>query len=115
MVSPGGADKEVAVIGSHNKAHYQALLKIVEGEKPKGHMVICQHQFDEGDLSQPVSQTLTTVLSPALTSSVSLFNPPLSGRLVVGGTWTSLAPAGHGAFPTTVPFAPACESLFYFD
>jgi hypothetical protein len=95
MVSPGGADKEVAVIGSHNKAHFQALLKNVEGENPKAHMVICQQQFDEGDQGKLVDETLTTRTSSTLDAKVSIFKPALSGNLVVSGCWKSLAPAGH--------------------
>lgn len=95
MVSKGGADKEVAVIGSHNKLHYQGLLDKVEAEKPKAHMIICQHQFDEGDLSKKIEETLTAGTSPAIKTNVVVFNPPLSGNLVSGGTWKSLAPVGH--------------------
>ncbi|MDB5103473.1 MAG: hypothetical protein JWP91_1162, partial [Fibrobacteres bacterium] len=95
MVKKGGGDKEVAVIGSHNKEHFQKLEKAVAGEAPKGHMVICQHQFDEGKASAVLIKTMTTNPSPAYKAGLPIFNPPLSGKLVISGTWKSEAPAGH--------------------
>jgi hypothetical protein len=94
-MKPGGGDKEAAVIGSHNKAHFQGLLQDVEGEGPKAHMVICQHQFDEGDPSAPIVANLSTRTSNSLEADVPLFNPALKGNLVISGTWKALAPAGH--------------------
>nr|MDQ3003660.1 peptidoglycan-binding protein [Fibrobacterota bacterium] len=95
MVKKGGGDKEVAVIGSHNKAHYQTLLKDVTGEEPKAHFVICQHQWDEGVDTKLIVETMKSNPSAAFKATLPLFNPPLSGNLVTSGKWTSTAPAGH--------------------
>jgi hypothetical protein len=95
MVSPGGGDKEVAVIGSHNSAHYRTLLKDVKEEHPKAHIVICQHQFDKGAPSKLIKATLSTRISSTLIASVPLFNPALDGDFLISGSWSSQAPLGH--------------------
>lgn len=95
IINPGGADKEVAVIGSHNKEEFQKKFKVEAAEPLKAHLIICEHQWDEGDETKKISVTMKKREVEDLVASEAIFNPALSGPLVVSGTWTSLAPAGH--------------------
>ena len=95
IINPGGAAKEVAVIGSHNKTAFQKLLKADPAEPVKAHLILCEHQWDEGDETEKVAVTMKKPLVENLAVSEAIFNPALSGPLVLSGDWESRAPAGH--------------------
>ena len=93
--------RDVAVIGSHNKAHFLGLY-VAEAKKPlKANIVVCEYQFDE-DGSTGV-KTFDIDASPTgwLDVGKPVVKPPLQGgNLVVAasGTWATIgvAPAQNG-------------------
>jgi hypothetical protein len=94
MVKTGGGDAEESVIGGHNREEFYTKFK-AEADKPvKGHLIICQHQWDpfgESDLltvdvNKNPSDELTLNLGGAWNAGV--LTPALSGDLVVVGTWS---------------------------
>lgn len=94
MIEPGEGDEEVAVIGSHNKAFFQGHF-VAEADKPvKAHLIICEHQWDEGDPTDKVDVNIDKSPSDEIEMSEAIFNPPLSGDLVITGTWKSGGKSG---------------------
>jgi hypothetical protein len=101
MVKSGGGDAEESVIGGHNREEFYKKFK-AEADKPvKGHLIICQHQWDpvgESDLltvnvNKSPSDELTLNLGGAWNAG--LVTPALSGDLVVLGTWSRGADSGN--------------------
>lgn len=95
MVAMGGGDDEQSVIGGHNRDHFYTLFN-TEVDKPvKGHLIICQHQWDPVgdsalltvDLTSNPSQELTLDLGGSWNAGV--VKPALKGNLVVVGKWIS--------------------------
>ena len=90
MIPPSASDKEVAVIGSHNKVAFQGNL-IVEADKPlKAHLIVCEHQWDEGPLTGQVVVQIDKSPSDEIAMGAAVFSPPLSGNLVATGKWETL-------------------------
>jgi hypothetical protein len=94
MVKTGGGDADESVIGGHNREEFYKKFK-AEADKPvKGHLIICQHQWDpfgESDLltvniNKSPSDELTLNLGGAWNAGV--LTPALSGDLVVLGQWS---------------------------
>jgi hypothetical protein len=95
MLQKGGSDNNVAVIGSHNKEHFFNYY-VPEKDKPvKAHLVICQHQWDEGDITRPLVIIMSNNISDPISTFKTIFSPPLAGNLVLAGMWSSNAPSGH--------------------
>ena len=96
MIPPGGADTEVAVIGSHNKVAFQGNF-VPEADKPvKAHLIICEHQWDEGGTTATVNVEIDKSPSGEISMSKSVFKPALSGGLVVTGTWAAADGSASG-------------------
>jgi hypothetical protein len=95
MLQKGGSDKDVAVIGSHNKDHFFGYYEQKNDEPVKAHLVICQHQWDEGACTKLKNFVMTNNISDHILTSTAIFSPPLSGNLVLAGLWSSNAPLGH--------------------
>jgi len=101
MVKNGGGDAEESVIGGHNREEFYKKFKD-EADKPvKGHLIICQHQWDphgESDLlTINVNKNPTDELSLTLDGgawNAGVVTPALSGNLVVVGTWSRGADSG---------------------
>lgn len=95
MIECNGSEKEVAVIGSHNKVSFRKYFN-KEADKPtKCHLIICQHQWDEGAALKPVKKNISSNPSAQILMKKAIFNPYLKGKLVSSGKWRSLAPSGH--------------------
>src|SRR6266513_3228942 len=94
MVQTGGGDADESVIGGHNREEFYKKFK-AEADKPiKGHLIICQHQWDpfgESDLlTVDVNKNPTDELALNLGGAwnAGVVNPALSDDLVVLGTWS---------------------------
>ena len=99
VVNPGGSDKEVAVIGSHNKDFFYKLYTQDPKQSPKAHFMICQHQWDEGPiLDNFIVEELVTDESKEIELEVNVVFPSLKGKFFVEGTWKSLASRNHTDF-----------------
>lgn len=97
----GGGDTQVAIIGGHNSSYFYGKFE-AKAEKPvKAHLIICEYQWDPAgttplqtfSLSKKESDELKLT---GLTWNSAVVDPPLTGGLMVAGTWESLAPSGHG-------------------
>ncbi|HEX2958146.1 MAG TPA: peptidoglycan-binding protein [Chitinispirillaceae bacterium] len=99
VIKPGGSDKEVAVIGSHNSSFFHKMYTNDPMQSPKVHFVVCQHQWDEGSiLNQFVTEKLESKISGEINLNSQVFYPYLKGDLFYKGTWKSLAVKGHKDF-----------------
>jgi len=98
MFEVGGADSDVAVIGSHNKNQFVTSAKLkqtVEAGKPiKAHLIICEQQCDPKDASTLGLFKLTSngqeiVVDPG-TGGPIICKPSLKpgSKLVVSGEWS---------------------------
>jgi len=92
MVRQGGGAAKESVIGGHNRDHFYGLFK-AEADKPvKGHLIICQHQWDPQGAS--ALMTLTVKSSPSEEFSANLawnagvLSPALSGEVLAYGEWS---------------------------
>jgi hypothetical protein len=90
MVEPGGGANDVALIGNHNKSHFYGLFE-ADGEKPvKGHLVICEYQWDPKVTKQKEVE-ITSSPSDWIAMNKAVVTPPLAGgSLVLTGTWSTL-------------------------
>ncbi|MCC6533905.1 MAG: hypothetical protein IT531_15250 [Burkholderiales bacterium] len=100
MVRKGGADSDESVIGGHNREEFYKKFK-AEADKPvKGHLIICQHQWDpagESDLhtvevKKNPSDEITIDLKAG---NAGIIKPALTGDLVVLGTWSGTGSNGN--------------------
>jgi hypothetical protein len=97
MVAASGGDSDVSVIGSHNKSWFQAKYDAKATEPVKGHLIMCQYQWDHrnrlGDfISDLVTVDVTSNPSQEITvdlkaDNAGIVKPALSGSLVALGTW----------------------------
>lgn len=101
MVRMGGSDNEESVIGGHNREEFYKKF-VAEADKPvKGHLIICQHQWDPFgesalltvDVTANPSQELTLDLGGAWNAGI--VKPALSGALVVFGQWSGGGKSGN--------------------
>lgn len=97
MVKAKAGDKEVALIGAHNKDHFRGLFK-AEADKPlKAHLVVCEYQWDPEGATDKVTINLKKNPSGPIAMSRSIVKPALDGDLVITGTWsTTSGPAASG-------------------
>jgi len=99
VINPGGSDKEVAVMGSHNSKFFHKMYTVDPKQSPKVHFIVCQHQWDEGSiLKQFVTEKLESKISGEINLNGQVFYPCLKGDLFYKGTWKSLATKGHKDF-----------------
>jgi len=91
MVSGGADDTEVVVIGGHNRDDFFGKLKDEDAHPVKGHLVMCEHQWDPAD---PVEVKAPAParrfkLTPAMKDwNYGILKPALDGRAVLrNGTW----------------------------
>jgi hypothetical protein len=99
MVRSGGGDADESVIGGHNKAHFYTKLKDEAGKPVKGHLIICQHQWDPFGTSDLVTVDVVTNPSQEITVDLKAWNaglvkPALSGSMVALGQWKRGADSG---------------------
>ncbi len=95
MVETGGGNADESVIGVHNRnVFYSKFNK--EIDKPvKGHLIICQHQWDPDGESALLTVNVTKNPSDELTLNLGgawnagIVKPALSGNLVELGEWIS--------------------------
>jgi hypothetical protein len=103
IIECNGSEKEVAVIGSHNKLAFRKFFKKETDKPTKCHLIICQHQWDDGSIIN-AKAIITTNPSHELLLAEPVFKPALSGNLIISGTWKCLALPGkpgfgeHGSF-----------------
>lgn len=99
VINPGGSDKKVAVIGSHNKDFFYKYFHKDAQYHPKTHLIICQHQWDEDDTSTRLrTEILTQRTSSEINLMKAVFFPHLKGNIIAQGTWRSLSKKGHPDF-----------------
>lgn len=99
MVKQGGGTADESVIGGHNKSHFQPKLKDEPGKPVKGHLIICQHQWDPFGTSDLVTEQIEASPSAEITVDLKAWNaglvkPALSGALVAFGQWKQGADSG---------------------
>jgi hypothetical protein len=87
MFNPGGGDREVAVIGGHNRSFFRKRYKKEKDKPVKAHLVICEYQWDPGGNTRQLKVDLSASPSSELEMSGSIINPPLKGKLVAKGSW----------------------------
>ena len=102
MVKIGGSDDEHSVIGGHNKADFYKKLNEKPEEPVKGHLIMCQHQWDpfgESDLlTVPIDKTPSDPLTLTLAGgafNAGILKPALKGDLIVIGTWSQGTHSGN--------------------
>ncbi len=100
MVRIGRGDTEESVIGRHNREGFYKLFKGDDPATPvKGHLIICQHQWDNGDnngdfRSELLTTTVTSNPSQELTLNLGgswnagILKPAMAGDLVIAGSWS---------------------------
>ncbi|MFK7753052.1 MAG: hypothetical protein AB8B51_10940 [Sedimentitalea sp.] len=102
MVNPGtGSNDDATVIGNHNSAAFYTMFD-AETDKPvKGHLIICDYQWDDAGRSGLTTFEINKTPSDELTVDLGRWNagivrPALSGgSLLSNATWRSKAPSGH--------------------
>jgi hypothetical protein len=101
MVRSGGGDAEESVIGGHNREEFWKKFK-AEADKPvKGHLIICQNQWDpageSGLLTVTVNKNPTDELAIDLSgaSNAGVVKPALKDDLIVTGTWSGGGKSGN--------------------
>ena len=101
----GGGDTQVAVIGGHNRSHFYGLYQSNTKKPIKAHLIICEYQWDPAVPGETPLQTFSVskkesdeLLISSVKSNAAVVDPPLSGDLLVAGTWESEAPVGHADF-----------------
>lgn len=95
MVKKGGGDADESVIGGHNRKEFWKKFKDEKDKPVKGHLIICQHQWDPYgesalltvDVNKNPSDELTLDLSGAWNAGV--VKPALKDDLIVVGTWSA--------------------------
>lgn len=104
MVKMGGGDTNESVIGIHNKDEFYKKFKAEKNKPVKGHLIICQHQWDaEGRyadksygefISELQTRTITKNPSDEIqftldgAKNAGIVKPALSGNLVDLGEWS---------------------------
>ena len=100
MVSQGGPDDEQSVIGGHNRDEFYKKFKAEAGKPVKGHLIICQHQWDPWKVASDLhTAVVTSNPSQELTIDLKAWNagivkPALKGDLVALGQWSAGAKSG---------------------
>ncbi|MDE2566191.1 MAG: hypothetical protein KGL50_10410 [Burkholderiales bacterium] len=99
MVRAGGGDAEESVIGGHNRSEFYKLYKDEPGKPVKGHLIVCQHQWDpigSSDLvtAQVASNPSAEIVVDLKAWNAGLVKPALSGSLVALGRWQQGAQSG---------------------
>jgi hypothetical protein len=101
MLENQTGDADESVIGGHNREEFYKKFK-AEADKPvKGHLIICQHQWDpfgESDLltvnvNKNPTDELTLNLGGAWNAGI--VKPSLKDDLLVVGTWSAGAKSGN--------------------
>lgn len=100
MVRTGGADADESVIGGHNRDWFYTKFNDEPAKPVKGHLIICQHQWDPFGTSDLVTDTVTTNPSHEITVDLKAWNaglvkPALKGKLVESGEWSRGAAKGE--------------------
>lgn len=101
MVEQGGGDAKESVIGGHNRSEFYKKFKVEKDKPVKGHIIICQHQWDpDGDsallnvvITKNPSEELTLNLGGAWNAGI--VKPALSGNLIVTGQWSGDGKSGN--------------------
>lgn len=100
MVRIGNGDTEESVIGGHNRDEFYKKF-VAEADKPvKGHLIICQHQWDPfgesalltADITSNPSEELTLDLSGAWNAGI--VKPALKDDLIVVAKWSAGSKTG---------------------
>jgi len=87
MITPGGADDEQGVVGSHNWVTLRGLF-VADPEKPavKAHVIACEHQWDAKGVSGIEDVWIDKSPSDEIVFAgikVGVFKPPLDGGNVL--------------------------------
>ncbi len=94
MVAQGGPDASESVIGGHNWESFCKKFKEEKDKPVKGHLIICQHQWDPAGASALLTVVLNKKKSDELTFNLGgawnagIVKPALSGKLVSAGVWS---------------------------
>src|SRR5690554_3813171 len=87
MFNPKGNDKEISVIGSHNKEFFKKYFTTKKSSLPKAHLIICQYQWDEGEISLPITCKFYDNDPVSIESPLPIIKPTLKGSVVISGKW----------------------------
>jgi peptidoglycan hydrolase-like protein with peptidoglycan-binding domain len=94
MVRRDGGDASESVIGAHNSAEFYKKFKSEPARPVKGHLIICQHQWDPFGSSDLLTVTVhksptdELMLNLGGAWNAGILKPTLSGDLIVVGTWS---------------------------
>ncbi len=100
MVRGSGGVTEESVIGGHNRNWFYGKFVANAAEPVKGHLIICNHQWDPAGESELLNVDLTAAGPAELSFSLGgawnagILSPALSGALVVSGLWKQGASTG---------------------
>lgn len=104
MTEGGANDRQVAIVGGHNREFFYGKFDAKATQPPKAHLIVCEYQWDPAATTPIQTFTLTKKVSGELKLKGLKYNngavtkPALQGPLVVYGVWKSLAPAGQPDF-----------------
>ena len=100
MLEHNTGDAKESVIGGHNKAVFYQKFKAEKDKPVKGHLIMCQHQWDPSNASQLLTATVTSNPSAELqvtldgSRNAGVLKPALRGDLVVLGSWSAGTKSG---------------------
>ncbi|KMQ49685.1 hypothetical protein CHISP_3403 [Chitinispirillum alkaliphilum] len=94
MLRANNSNREISVIGDHNKQHFYDMFRLNPSKKPNAHLIVCQSAWDIGSVSSEISFSMiqkSKIFNVYKESDgneqLNVFKPALTGNLVVSGEW----------------------------